>query len=147
MKIKGLKNTSSSIPRLYHIYFWIIYFTLNVLKWGSYTDDYWYAIKSNLIEFPLHIILVYVNVYFFIPKFILAKKYRSYILLLLGSIGFLYVMRIGINQIFNIEDVFQVNDATSPPYSFNHILTHVLGELYVLAFATSIEGNSVSPAN
>ena len=139
MKIKGLKNTSSSIPRLYHIYFWIIYFTLNVLKWGSYTDDYWYAIKSNLIEFPLHIILVYVNVYFFIPKFILAKKYRSYILLLLGSIGFLYVMRIGINQIFNIEDVFQVNDATSPPYSFNHILTHVLGELYVLAFATSIK--------
>ncbi len=139
MKIKGFKNTSSSIPRIYHIYFWIVYFALNVLKWGSYYDDYWYSIKSNLIEFPLHIILVYVNIYFLIPKFILAKKYRSYIVLLLCAFGFLYIARVSTNQLFDVEDVYSVDRAIMQAYSLNHILTHVLGELYVLAFATSIK--------
>ena len=134
MKIKEFQNTSSSIPTKYHIYFWVVYFTLNVLKWGSYTEDYWYSIQSNLIEFPLHIILVYANIYFLIPKFILAKKYRAYIVLLLCSFGILYIARISLNQIFNIEDVYLVNGDVFEAYSFNHVLTHVLGELYVLAF-------------
>jgi sensor histidine kinase YesM len=139
MKIKDFKGTNVLIPRIYHIYFWVVYFTFNVLKWGSYTEDYWYSIKSNLIEFPLHIILVYTNIYFLIPKFILAKKYRAYVLLLLCSFGILYVTRISLNQLFSIEDVYLVNGAVFESYSFNHILSNVLGELYVLAFATSIK--------
>ena len=92
MKLKWFKNTSFSIPTKYHILFWLSYFTLNVIRWGSYFHDYWYSLKSNLVEFPLHIILVYFNIYFLIPKFILTKKYKTYIFVFILALFYAEVL-------------------------------------------------------
>lgn len=139
MKLKWLKNTSSTIPLKYHVIFWLSYFTFNVIRWGSYFDDYWYSLKSNLVEFPLHIILVYLNIYYLIPRFILTKKYKHYIFWLIVSLGFLYVIRTGLNYFLVTENIWPEVGTTQKAFTFNHIIAVVLGELYVVALVTAIK--------
>src|SRR5699024_7303242 len=58
-----LKSFSPSIKRqvMHHAIFWLGYFLINTFRWGSYFDDYWYSLQSNLVEFPIHLVLVYFN--------------------------------------------------------------------------------------
>lgn len=137
---KWIENTSSSIPRRYHVLFWIGYFVFNVVRWGSYFDDYLYSFQANLIEFPLHIIIVYLNIYVLVPKFILKKKYGNYILYFSLALIVLYFIRTSLEiYILSIENVWQESYGLQQPYSFNHIVAVILGELYVVAFATVIK--------
>ena len=139
MKGKWFKNTSSFIPIKYHVLFWTGYFTFNVIRWGSYFSDYWYSLKSNLVEFPLHIILVYINVYFLIPKFILTKKYITYITLFLGFLFVLYSVRTGLNYVLVTENIWPEAESQQKAFTFNHIIAVTLGEIYVVALATAIK--------
>lgn len=139
MKSKWFKNTSFSIPTKYHIWFWIGYFTFNVIRWGSYFDDYWYSLKSNLVEFPLHIILVYFNIYYLIPKFILTKKYKTYIVFLIFSLGIIYVVRTGLNYFLVTKNIWPEAENSQQAFTFNHIIAVTLGEVYVVALATAIK--------
>ncbi len=134
------KKNNRTISRRYHIIFWLGYFIFNVIRWGSYFDDYWYSLKSNLVEFPLHIILVYLNVYYFIPKFLIPKKYKTYITLLLISLGVLYTIRTGLNYILVTKNIWPETSADyQQAFTFNHIIAVTIGELYVLALATAIK--------
>jgi sensor histidine kinase YesM len=137
--LKWLKNTSSTIPLKYHIIFWLGYFTFNVIRWGSYFDDYWYSLKSNLVEFPLHILLVYFNIYYLIPRFILTKKYKSYIFWFIVSLGLLYVVRTGLNYLLVTKNIWPEADTSQQAFTFNHIIAVTLGEIYVVALATAIK--------
>lgn len=128
-----------SIPRKYHLLFWAVYFSFNVIRWGSYFHDYWYSFKSNLVEFPLHIFLVYLNIYYLVPKFILTKKYKEYIILLLTALGVLYIVRTELNSLLVSENIWPEAYGAQKGYSFNHIVAVVVGELYVLALATAIK--------
>ena len=139
MKSKWFKNTSFSIPTKYHIWFWIGYFTFNVIRWGSYFDDYWYSLKSNLVEFPLHIILVYFNIYYLIPKFILTKKYKTYIVFFIFSLGIIYVVRTGLNYFLVTKNIWPEAENPQQAFTFNHIIAVTLGEVYVVALATAIK--------
>jgi len=139
LKLKWLKNTSFTIPIKYHVFFWVGYFTFNIIRWGSYFDDYWYSLKSNLVEFPLHIILVYVNIYFLIPKFILTKKYKRYIFLFILSLGLVYVIRTELNYFLVTENIWPEAETTQQAFTFNHIIAVILGEVYVVAFASAIK--------
>lgn len=139
MVLKWLKNTSSSIPIRYHFIFWIGYFSFNVIRWGSYFNDYWYSLKSNLVEFPLHILLVYLNLYFLFPKFILQKKYKRYILWLFVSLACLYVIRTGLNYFLVTKNIWPEAYGSQEAFTFNHIVAVVVGELYVLALASVIK--------
>jgi len=121
------------------VFFWVGYFTFNIIRWGSYFDDYWYSVKSNLVEFPLHIILVYVNIYFFIPKFILTKKYKSYIFLFILSLGLVYVIRTELNYFLVTKNIWPEAETTQQAFTFNHIIAVILGEVYVVAFASAIK--------
>ncbi|REE83212.1 histidine kinase [Lutibacter oceani] len=139
MSLKWLINTGSTIPKKYHIIFWSGYFAFNVIRWGSYFNDYWYSLKSNLVEFPLHIIIVYVNIYFLIPKFILTKKYKRYILFLLLSLIILYVVRTGLNYLLVTKNIWPEAEGIQKAFTFNHIIAVTLGELYVVALASAIK--------
>ena len=139
MILKWLKNTSGTIPTKYHILFWLSYFTFNVIRWGSYFDDYWYSLKSNLVEFPLHILLVYFNIYFLIPRFILTKKYKSYITLFIFSLFIIYVLRTGLNYFLVTKNIWPEAETPQQAFTFNHIIAVTLGEIYVVALATSIK--------
>ena len=139
MKLKWFRNTSYSIPTKYHIWFWLGYFTFNVIRWGSYFDDYWYSLKSNLVEFPLHIILVYFNIYFLIPKYILKKKYYTYIFILITSLLLIYVLRTELNYLLVTKNIWPEAETSQQAFTFNHIIAVILGEIYVIALATAIK--------
>ncbi|MDY8135136.1 sensor histidine kinase [Aquimarina sp. 2201CG5-10] len=128
-----------TIKRKYHLYFWIFYFLFNVIRWGSYFNDYWYSIKSNLVEFPLHIVLVYFNIYYLVPKFILKKKYVYYIIFLLMSLGVHYLLRSGLNLLLVAEDIWPEVEGRLDPFGFNHIVAVIIGELYVIGLTTAIK--------
>lgn len=139
MALKWTKRTSRSIQRKYHILFWLVYFTFNVIRWGSYFDDYWYSLKSNLVEFPLHIIIVYFNLYYLLPKFILTEKHKQYIFSVFISLGALYIIRTGLNYLLVTKDIWPEAESVQKAFTFNHIVAVILGELYVLALVTAIK--------
>lgn len=128
-----------TISRKYHILFWLVYFAFNSIRWGSYFDDYWYSFKSNLIEFPLHIIIVYFNIYFLVPRFIIGKKYKSYITSVIVVLGINYLVRIGLVYWLITTDTSPIVEGESELFSFNHIITITLGEIYVVALVSGIK--------
>ncbi len=139
MNLKWFKNTSSTIPIRYHILFWLGYFIFNLIRWGSYFDNYWYSLRSNLVEFPLNIVIVYFNIYFLIPRFILKKKYGSYFFYFLLSLWILYIIRTGLIYFLISENIWPEAYDAQQPFSFNHIAVVLIGELYIVAFVTAIK--------
>ncbi|WP_445735429.1 sensor histidine kinase [Mariniflexile sp.] len=115
------------------------YFTFNVVRWGSYFDDYWYSLKSNLVEFPIHIIVVYINVYYLIPKFILRKKFQKYIASIVLMLILVYLVRTGLNYLLVTKEIWPEAEEAGKFLETNHIIAVVLGELYVLGFVTAIK--------
>jgi len=139
LKINWIENTSSSIPKKYHIIFWVCYFTFNVIRWGSYFDDYWYSLRSNLVEFPLHILIVYFHIYVLIPNFVLQKKYKQYVFYLILSLAALYMVRTGLNYLLVTKEIWPEAESTQQAFTFNHIVAVTIGELYVMALATALK--------
>jgi len=139
LKLKWYKNTSSSIPRKYHILFWLCYFVFNVIRWGSYYEDYWYSFRSNLVTFTLSMLLVYVNIYFLFPKFILKKKYKRYIIYFALSLCIFYVVRTELIYFFINENVWPESETPQKAYSFNHIIVVFLIGIYEVALVTTIK--------
>lgn len=137
--IKLLKNKGYTLPVIYHVIFWIVYFLFNFIRWGSYFDDYLYSLKSNLVEFPLHILIVYFNIYYLIPKFILSKKYIKYFVYLALSLALIYVLRTGLNYYLVTENIWPEAEGVHKAFTFNHIVAVVLGEIYVVAFVSAIK--------
>lgn len=134
-----LKKANLRIPLKYHFIFWVSYFTLNFIRWGSYFDDYWYSLKSNLVEFPLHIVLVYLTIYFFIPKFILTKKYPLFFISFTSALAVLYIVRTGFNYFLVTKNIWPEAEGVQNSFQFNHIVAVTLGEIYVVAFAAAIK--------
>ena len=134
-----LKNTKFRIPLKYHLIFWLSYFSLNLIRWGSYFDDYWYSLKSNLVEFPLHIVLTYFTIYFLVPKFILTKRYAWFFFLFICALSALYVTRTGFNYLLVSKNIWPEAEGVQNAFQFNHILAVILGEVYVVAFVGAIK--------
>jgi len=129
-----------TIPLKYHVIFWVSYFIFNVVRWGSYNDDFIYSLKSNLVEFPIHIVLVYLNIYYLIPKFILKGKYIAFILSLVAALIISYFSRLGLNFMFVSDEIWISMYSTMPNQSmFNHFISEFIGQIYVIAFATAIK--------
>jgi two-component system LytT family sensor kinase len=128
-----------SIPVRYHVLFWLGYFIFNVVRWGSYFNDYWYSLKSNLVEFPIHIIVIYINVYYLIPKLILRKRYWIYLFSLISMLAMVYLLRTGLNYILVTENIWPEAESAGTFMQLNHIIAVVLGELYVIGFVSAIK--------
>lgn len=135
----SFRNTSYRTPIKYHFIFWISYFLLNILRWGSYFNDYWYSLKSNLVEFPLHIIIVYFNLYYLFPHFILKKKYFKFLFYFILSLLLLYVVRTGFNYLLVTKNIWPEAEGVQQAFTFNHILAVVIGEVYVIGFVSTIK--------
>lgn len=133
-----IENIKFNIKLQYHLWFWGVYFLLNFLRWGAYFNDYQYSLKSNLIEFSLHIPLVYFNLLVLIPKYLLNSKYLKYIVGLIISIGVVYILKTGLTFYIISENIWPEANREYYPFEINHILAVFIGELYVLAMATSV---------
>ncbi|WP_435048892.1 sensor histidine kinase [Formosa sp. S-31] len=132
-------NIKQSISVKYHVLFWLGYFLFNVLRWGSYFNDYWYSVKSNLVEFPIHIIVVYINVYYLIPRLVLRKRYVQYLLALISMLALVYLVRTGLNYVLVTKDIWPEAENAGKFLELNHIIAVVLGELYVIGFVSAIK--------
>lgn len=121
-----------------HIWFWGVYFTLNFLRWGAYFNNYPYSFKSNLIEFSLHIPLVYFNLFILVPKFVLKRKYIPYTIALIITLFGIYLLKTALTYYLISENIWPEANQEYHPFDINHILAVCIGELYVLAMASSV---------
>ncbi len=133
------KTYNNQISLKYHLLFWVGYFMINFIRWGSYFDDYTYSLKSNLVEFPIHILLTYFNIFYLIPKFILKRKFLLYFVYLMIALATVYVVRTGLNYFLVTENIWPEAEGSQRAFSFNHILAVIIGELYVVALVTAIK--------
>lgn len=139
-----MKNTikkleKSKIPIKYHFIFWGGFFILNVVRWGSYYEDYWYSFKSNIVTVTLGMLLAYFHVYILLPKFLFRKKTIRYIFFFLISLIVFYVMRTELILRFINENVWPESQAPQEAYAFNHILVVFFIGIYDVALASTIK--------
>jgi sensor histidine kinase YesM len=133
------KNISYKIPIRYHFIFWISYFILNVVRWGSYYQDYWYSFKSNIVTVTLGMLLAYFHVYFLLPKLLFQKKIISYVLFFFIALAIFYFVRTELIFLFINENVWPESQTPQSAYAFNHILVVSLIGIYDIALATTVK--------
>ena len=133
------KKIDPQIPVKYHITFWIVYFIINFIRYGSMNNDYWYSFKSNLIEFPLNITITYFTIYFLIPKFILTKKYLQFALYFILSLIVFYLIRTGLTVYLVSENIWPEAEGSDKAFTFNHIIAMIIGVIYVIGFVAAIK--------
>nr|WP_299215060.1 histidine kinase [uncultured Allomuricauda sp.] len=139
-----LKDESSRpyrITYMHHIIFWAIYFGLNTLRWGSMHDDFEYSIKTNLIGFPIHIALSYFNIYFLMPKYVYRRKYITYTTIVLLSLFVMLLVKYNLTYYLVSTNVWPEGPAelAGEGLTLNYAIQTMLGELYVVSFATAIK--------
>jgi len=127
------------IPIRLHIIFWATYFIFNFIRYGSINNDYWYSLKSNLVEFPLNIIITYFTIYFLIPKYIVKKKYFQFFILLILSLILFYSVRTGLNYILVTKEIWPEAEGLHNAFTFDHIVEVTIGVVYVIALVSAIK--------
>ncbi|WP_420321325.1 sensor histidine kinase [Flagellimonas sp.] len=142
-KLEGLLNGEA--PRRYritykhHIVFWFIYFAINTLRWGSVHDDFSLSLKTNLIGFPIHIALSYFNIYFLMPKYVYTRKYVTYAAMVIISLFIMLLVKFNLTYYLVSTNVMPEGSGITDSITFNYAMTTMIGELYVVAFATAIK--------
>lgn len=125
---------------LYHILFWVGYFILNSIRWGHYFGDYVYSIKSNLVEFPIHIILVYFNLYWLVPKLLAKKKYTLYVFSLLAATLTLSLVKIVLTYGLVTTNIWPESAREETElFGLSYIVTVFFGELYIVGLTAGIK--------
>ena len=127
------------IPIRLHFIFWATYFIFNFIRYGSINNDYWYSLKSNLVEFPLNIIITYFTIYFLIPKYIVKKKYFQFFILLILSLILFYSVRTGLNYILVTKEIWPEAEGLHKAFTFDHIVEVTIGVVYVIALVSAIK--------
>ncbi|TDQ31050.1 sensor histidine kinase [Zeaxanthinibacter enoshimensis] len=123
----------------HHLIFWLIYFLFNTLRWGSYFNDYSYSFKANLIGFPIHMALAYLNIYVLMPRYIFRRKYLDYSLLVLGALGLMLLVKYNLTQALLGASSIPAGHQPISEMTLNYAITAMLGELYVISFVTAIK--------
>ncbi|MEQ8470588.1 MAG: histidine kinase [Marinoscillum sp.] len=125
---------------LIHILFWVGYFSFNSVRWGHYFGDYVYSIKSNLVEFPIHIILCYFNLYWLVPRLLTRKRFTFYVLALLLSILMMSLVRIVLNYLLVTTNIWpeSVYEETNL-FGVSYIISVFVGELYIVGVTAAIK--------
>ncbi len=137
--MKWIHNIGKTIPIRYHIYFWVTYFIINVIRWGSYFGDYVYSFKSNLVEFSIHIILAYFTLYYLLPKYIIKRKYKIFILYFFFLLILVYFIRTGLNYFLVSHNIWPEALNNQKAFTLNHFIAVVFGEIYVIALVSGIK--------
>lgn len=137
-----MKLTSNRLYKIsvwHHIIFWAVYFIFNTFRWGSYFDDYYYSLKTNLLGFPIHITLCYFNIYFLMPIFLYKKKYTLYVILILSAIFLMVLAKFNLTYFLISNNVWPEGPQPITSLSLNYSIDMMIGELYVITFVTAIK--------
>jgi two-component system, LytTR family, sensor kinase len=123
---------------LLHLMFWVIYVVFFGLLYGSYIDDYYNAFMVELVELPFKMGLVYFNMYYLMPKFLLKKRYLEfgvYLLLLTGAIAGLmqYVL-----LPFLIHPVFCPTTCTLDNLTLYRFIKNIVNINYLVVISATV---------
>ncbi len=132
-------STGYKINPIHHLIFWLIYFSFNTLRWGSYYNDYIYSLKGNILGFPIHMTLSYFTIYFLIPKFIHTRKYLLFTTLLILSIFTMVLLKFELTYLLISNNVWPEGPEETSSFTFNYCMVMMLGELYVISFVAAIK--------
>lgn len=131
-------NKISSIPLSTQLYFWLIYFSFNVLRWGNFYQDYIYSFKSNLIGFPIHVLLCYLFIFIFLPKLFQGKVFKFFSLVTV-SLGIALIVKFELTYYLINTDVLPEYSGITSNITFDYAIQSILGEVYVITFVTAIK--------
>ncbi|MDO3694676.1 sensor histidine kinase [Wenyingzhuangia sp. chi5] len=123
----------------YHVIFWVIYFLFNTFRWGSYFDDYLYSLKTNLLGFPIHMALCYLNIFVLMPLLIYRKKYFLYVISVLSAIFIMVMVKFNLTYFLISHNVWPEGPKPIDRLSLNYTIDMMIGELYVVAFVAAIK--------
>jgi sensor histidine kinase YesM len=127
------------LPLHYHFFFWLTYFLFNTFRWGSYFNDYLYSLKTNLLGFPIHMTLCYLNILIFMPYLVYRKRYLLYVLCILSSIFLMVIIKFNLTYLLITHDVWPEGPETIDKLTLNYTIDMMMGELYVITFVTAIK--------
>ncbi|MFS4456056.1 sensor histidine kinase [Maribacter sp. 2304DJ31-5] len=123
----------------HHVIFWGFYFVFNTIRWSSVHDDFIYSLKTNLIGFPIHILLTYFNVYYLMPRFVYTRKYFTYAFLVLVSLFVMLLAKYNLTYYLVSTNVWPEGPENIDSLTFDYALQTMIGELYVVSFFTAIK--------
>ena len=128
-----------TITLKHHLIFWLVYFLFNTFRWGSYYDDYLYSLKSNLLGFPIHIALCYLNIYILMPLFVFKRKYLTYIVLVFLLLFIMLVVKFNLTYLLINQNVWPEGPKFTNELTLDYSIDMMIGELYVMTFVTAIK--------
>ncbi|WP_299557295.1 sensor histidine kinase [Seonamhaeicola sp.] len=137
-----MKFNSSKLYQIslsHHVIFWSVYFLFNTFRWGSYFNDYVYSLQTNLLGFPIHMVLCYLNIYVLMPKLVFKKRYLSYVILLPTCIFLMVLLKFNLTYFLVSEDVWPEGPEVINRITLNYTIDMMIGELYVITFVTAIK--------
>lgn len=89
---------------VYHTLFWTLLSLYNILYFGFLLGNYTQAIFEFTVKFPFYFLLIYSNIYYFIPRLLLSGRYVEYILcLILGTLISVAIIQTLINHLIYIN--------------------------------------------
>lgn len=130
---------NSGIKLWHHVLFWTVYFVFNTFRWSSIHNDFLLSLKTNLIGFPIHMLLAYVNVYYLMPKFIYTKKYIRYTISILGALFMMLLVKYNLTYYLVSTDVMPEGPEEINSLTVGYAIQTMIGEVYVISFFTAIK--------
>lgn len=91
IKVKPINFSLSE--KWFHVIFWLGFYLYNSLVESSFLDDYPHGFYANFVRLPLQIALVYFNIYYLLPKYLLNKKYSLYFLSLIVLLALVVIVK------------------------------------------------------
>jgi sensor histidine kinase YesM len=137
--IKGSPSKKYGITYKHHIVFWGVYMFFNILRWGSIHNDFLYSLKTNLLGFPIHMTLAYLNIYYLMPRFIFTRKYFTYAVLMLICLLIMLLVKYNLTYYLVSTNVWPEGPEDISSITFNYAITTMFGEFYVVCFVTAIK--------
>lgn len=135
------KNSSKSFEVNYkhHIFFWVIYFIFNSLRYSNIHHDFMLSLRMNLIGFPIHMAIAYFNVYYLMPKYVFKKKYFSYTLFVVFTLLVMLLVKYFLTYYFIGPNVWPEGPKELKGLTINYAITSMTGEVYVSSFVAAIK--------
>ncbi len=130
---------NSDIKPLHHILFWSIYFVFNTFRWSFIHDDFLLSLKTNLLGFPIHMFLAYLNAYYLMPKFIYTKKYFQYTVYILLALFVMLLLKYNLTYYLVSTDVMPEAQEIIDTLTIGYAVQTMIGEVYVISFFTAIK--------
>tara|TARA_R110001592_G_scaffold10768_2_gene54928 strand:- start:1441 stop:2571 length:1131 start_codon:yes stop_codon:yes gene_type:complete len=129
----------NDIKPLHHVLFWSVYFMFNTFRWSFIHDDFLLSLRTNLIGFPIHMFLAYLNAYYLMPKFIYTKKYVQYTAYILLALFVMLLVKFNLTYYLVSTDVMPEAPEVVDALTIRYAVQTMIGEVYVFSFFTAIK--------